>query len=206
MRCRRPPRTIRPAIASGSSGLYARLAPRRDVSNDACRMAPPNQETRPDPEEERVQIQAFLGQLHGVLKSAVADNPHWFPADYVGTTTSPGPLREAYVDCCEAFGKTQAELNTGKHDEPLSERGLTGPQRRLKFTGWLRHLRRIYAWQGERPPAALRRALNWANVMLGSLGIIPGVDLIKEFTESTALALDELGENNAESGAKDPSQ
>jgi hypothetical protein len=151
---------------------------------------PERDETR-DPEQERREIQAFLGQLHGLLRTALhplEDDPKWFPS-----TELQDQLNEAYLDCGAAFGQVQGELNSGKFDKKLADRGLHGPQCRLKITAWLRNVRAFYKTKGKGP---LLRALRWANVMLGSLGIVPGADLIKEFTESVVLALEEPGSGN----------
>jgi hypothetical protein len=65
------------------------------------------------PEDERREIQAFLGQVHGLLDTAL-EHPNWFAAEIVDD------LAEAYRESCAAFGVAQAALNSGAHDEDFA--------------------------------------------------------------------------------------
>lgn len=73
----------------------------------------------------------------------------------------------------------------------LRRAGLTGVQLAFKLTGWMDALRE---WRGTRALNALKRAFQWADVILGSLGSIvagPGLEIFREFKEGTETVLEE---------------
>jgi hypothetical protein len=83
------------------------------------------------------------------------------------------------------------ELTNDEMDRQLERAGLAGVQLDFKLTGWFGALRE---WREARTTAALKRAFRWANVVLGSLGKVVaglGLDVFKEFKESTEAMLDE---------------
>jgi hypothetical protein len=151
-------------------------------------VVPVPQDEQPTPEQERREFQAFLGQHHGLL-GTVLDHPEWFPTEGEGIDS----LRDAYLACCEQFGVAQGALNSGEHDEALQRGGLSGAARRLKIGRWFDHLRDFYGRLGREgnPKRPLRRALRWANVMLGSTTFVPGIGYIHETTQAVEALLED---------------
>jgi hypothetical protein len=83
------------------------------------------------------------------------------------------------------------ELANAEIERQLAGAGLAGAQLAFKLTGWFSALRE---WREARTADALKRAFRWANVVLGSLGKVVaglGLDVFKEFKESTEAMLDE---------------
>lgn len=83
------------------------------------------------------------------------------------------------------------ELERPDTGRRLEGAGLTGVHLGFKLTGWFEALTE---WREARTVDALRRAFRWANVVLGSLGKVVadlGLDIFKEFKDSTEAVLDE---------------
>ena len=109
-----------------------------------------------------------------------------------------GLIRAAYLE----LGATVSQLNqqllgpSGQtYDAPLQQAQLTGRGRRMKVRGFRRALNSVlHAVRADRP-RWIRRALKWANIILGSLGAVPGVgalaDPIKELKEAVEAQADE---------------
>lgn len=143
------------------------------------------------PEEARRELQAILGQLHGLMSKAMA-HPHpkdWCPADLILS------LEAAYEDIGRAFGEVQAELNSGKYDDDLVKVGLAGKQMEPKKRGFWQALKKFFnpTKKGELPfLGALGFATRWSGIMVGSLAkIIPGAEVIKECIEVIHAARDQ---------------
>jgi hypothetical protein len=98
-------------------------------------------------------------------------------------------LREAYFDLVEAVIQIHEELlgATGEsYDAGLRLVGLTGSGRAVKVRGFRRALAQVL----ENVPGLrwVKKAFDWGNIILGSLGGVPGVgvvaDPIRELKES----------------------
>jgi hypothetical protein len=98
-------------------------------------------------------------------------------------------LRTAYFDLVETVLRLHEELlgeNSERYDDSLTSVALTGSGREVKVEGFRRALRRV-----QRSVPGLRwvkKAFEWGNIILGSLGGVPVVgvivDPIRELKES----------------------
>src|SRR5689334_14377791 len=148
--------------------------------------AAPNQhgEPRParTPEEARQDLQAILGALHGLLSKAVDCRQNWCPSELRDA------IGNAFLDIGLAFGRVQADLNSGAHDDRLGQWGLGGVQMEPKKQGFWSALRRFFdpTRRGQLPYfGAFGSALRWGALIVGSLSReIPGGEVIHEFVES----------------------
>lgn len=130
-------------------------------------------------------LQRFLRDLHRLLQDIVDDGERVLPPE------SRSELAAAWGDIQESrvIDTAVDELDGPRLEGPLRGVGLTGAQLDFK----LNPFRRAYdQWSRQRALASLRRALRWANVVLGSLSkVIVGLDALKEFKEGTETALEE---------------
>jgi hypothetical protein len=151
------------------------------------------------PELGRYELQSVLGQIHGLVDTAI-QHP-WYPDELAE------PIRAGYPGISQAFGRVQAELNTGEHDEDLLARGLAGEQMEPKKLGFRAALRRFlttlrqtvqegsanYLTDLVAPARELGDALQWASVIVGSLAAelnkVRGVEIIKEGIEVIQVAV-----------------
>jgi hypothetical protein len=141
----------------------------------------------------RQDLRGFLKELEELL-GEVDRHPEWFPEELVE------PLRTARADIGSDFTRAHDELSdSAEHlDGDLSGAGLTGPQLDLKLTGF-RRIRERFRSFGTR--SLFRRALRWADVILGSLaGVVGAAEPIKEFKEGVEAAIeDRAAEDRGES-------
>ena len=165
-------------------------------------------------EEDRKEIVSVVEETYALLGRALAAN---LPEDLPGaradvleelSTTEIDPLvtdvemigliRAAYAE----LGATVSQLNQQllgtsgqQYDVPLQQAQLTGRGRRMKVRGFRRALNGVLNAVHADRPKWIRRALKWANIILGSLGAVPGVgalaDPIKELKESVEAQADE---------------
>lgn len=96
-------------------------------------------------------------------------------------------LRTAYFDLIDTVIQIQEELlgSSGEaYDGPLSSVHLTGSGGRVKIAGFRGALSRVFGG----PLQAMKKAFEWGNIILGSLGAVPVVgvlaDPIRELKES----------------------
>jgi hypothetical protein len=107
---------------------------------------------------------------------------------YVTDEEMLGLLREAYFDLVENVLRLHEQLlgeAGGEFDPSLERAGLTRSGRAVKVGGFRRALARLGTVPGFR---WVRKTFQWGNIILGSLGAVPGVgivtDPIKELKES----------------------
>jgi hypothetical protein len=148
------------------------------------------------PEERATQfevkaIKDFLSEAHDLLEEIVR-TVQQLPASNLDEA-----VLGAYVKSWEELKQRpflmtmNEQLDTPMAARHLADAGLAGAQLSFKLAGWRRALA---DWFDARTAGALRRALRWANVVLGSLGEAltgPGLEVFKEFKEGTELILDE---------------
>jgi hypothetical protein len=102
----------------------------------------------------------------------------------------------AYFDLLQAVLQISVTLrgdNGAIYDSQLADVGLTGNGREAKVGGFRRALNRLLS--GVPGIRRLKKAFEWGNIILGSLGTIPGlgilVDPIKELKESIEAQADD---------------
>ena len=107
-------------------------------------------------------------------------------------------LRTAYLDLLETVLRLRSELLApygGNYDGPLQQAQLTGSGRIMKVRGWRRSLGRVLEGPPAERPRWVKKALEWANVILGSLRGVPVAGLladpIKELKESVEAQADD---------------
>jgi hypothetical protein len=101
-------------------------------------------------------------------------------------------LRTAYFDLVDTVLRIQAELlgeNGESYEVPLAEVQLTGSGRVVKVNGFRRALNRLLGGGGG--TRGVKKAFQWGNIILGSLGAVPvvgafadGVSELKESVEA----------------------
>ncbi len=97
-------------------------------------------------------------------------------------------LLDAWDGVVKKFPDIKQELDSLSQSK-LQAKGLSGKEAEAKLFGFKRVFRAFRKFGGLK---LLRRALKWADVILGSLAsIIPGIDSIKEFKESVEAGLDD---------------
>jgi hypothetical protein len=144
--------------------------------------------------EDRQQLEAFVAELYDVLRTVVFEHSEWLPGD----------LRTSYEFAFLALGESVQETRTallperftdpsGQYqqgmDIALERAGLTGTQLELKLSGWRRA---IGFFRAGPTRTLLRRALRWANVLLGSLaGVVGAAEALKEFKETVETGIEE---------------
>ena len=81
------------------------------------------------------------------------------------------------------------------YDFSLQQVQLTGNGRSMKVRGWRRALDHVLGGPPGERPRWIKKALEWANIILGSLGSVPGIGLIadpiKELKESVEAQADD---------------
>ena len=134
--------------------------------------------------EDRLDIQLFVGQLHGLLDEIVRLPPSGLSWEERAS------LESAYREASFRFGRLQAALNTGDHDNGFDDQGLSGRQLSHKFRRWTQGLARfLKSRNGHTTLTALRAA----QVLLGSLAAFVGVaEPIKELTDTFVETLSDV--------------
>lgn len=107
-------------------------------------------------------------------------------------------LRSAYFDLTQTVILLRGQLlgtTGGNYDPPLQQVQLTGSGRSMKVRAWQRALDRILGGPANERPRWIKKAFQWANIILGSLGSVPGigliVDPIQELKESVEAQADD---------------
>lgn len=121
------------------------------------------------------------------------------PIEYVTDEELLGLFRETYYELVgNLFVIQDAMLDERgeKYDYDLERVGLTGSGRALKVNGFRRAFDRVRAFAGRR---WVKKAFEWGNIILGSLGPVPvvgiAVEPIKELKESIEAQGDEDSES-----------
>src|SRR5262245_49244451 len=134
---------------------------------------PPGSEL-PEPLRDRHEMQAIVGQIHGVAALAVANVERWLPKQTGDALEIEAEeIRQAYKEVSMNFGTVQAALTTGELDEGLAQVGLTGPQMQPKKKGFWAAVQRFFRTSGNTVDAWVKRmrsSIGWSNTLLGSLG------------------------------------
>jgi hypothetical protein len=92
-------------------------------------------------------------------------------------------LRAAYFDLLQTVLLLRDQLlgaTGGNYDFSLQQVQLTGNGRSMKVRGWRRALDRVLGGPPGERPRWIKKALEWANIILGSLGSVPGIGLIAD--------------------------
>jgi hypothetical protein len=107
-------------------------------------------------------------------------------------------LRTAYFDLVQTVIQLRGQLlgpAGGNHDASLQRVQLTGSGRAMKVRGFRRSLGRALDGPPSSRPRWIKKALEWANIILGSLGGVPVIgplaDPIKELKESVEAQADD---------------
>jgi hypothetical protein len=144
--------------------------------------------------EDRQQLDAFVAELHDVLRTVIFEHSDWLPDDLwtsyeVAFMALRGSVDETRATLLpERFTDPSAEYQQGL-DIALERAGLTGTQLELKLSGWRRA---IGFFRAGPTRSLLRRALRWANVLLGSLaGVVGAAEALKEFKETVETGVEE---------------
>jgi hypothetical protein len=141
-------------------------------------------------QRDRELLARFLGELEDVFMMVFEARSRFLPEYLIGD------FEEAWEPILSNYRTAQDALESSGEslDSLLDERGLTGAQLRLKYNPFQRALRafRARAFLGRPPRRLLGRLLGWADIILDSLGVLPGVDAIKEAKEVIEAGNDEL--------------
>jgi hypothetical protein len=137
--------------------------------------------------DDRRALANFVSEVRWLLGQMLEDRETWFPSDLRE------PLRSAWEEIQPSFDMATRYLieppDANLLEAQLAHAGLARRQLALKRTRWER-ARDALRERLTRP--VLKRALRWANIILGSLaGIIPGGDAIKEYKESVEQAVED---------------
>ena len=107
-------------------------------------------------------------------------------------------LRAAYLDLAGTVVLLRGQLlpPVGEtYDSPLQQAQLTGSGRIMKVRGWRRALDRVLGGPPADRPKWVNKALEWANIILGSIRGVPIIgplaDPIKELKESVEAQADD---------------
>jgi hypothetical protein len=107
-------------------------------------------------------------------------------------------LRNAYFDLVETVVRLRDELlgpSGESYDSALEQVHLTGSGRAMKVRGWRRALNFVLGGAPGDRAKWIKKALEWANIILGSLGGVPVVgtiaDPIRELKESVEAQADD---------------
>jgi hypothetical protein len=118
-------------------------------------------------------------------------------APYVRDEEMLGLLREAYFDLVDAVLRLQEVLlgELGEELDPSIEAvGLSGSGRQLKVTGFRRAVARVV--EGLQGVRWLRKAFDWGNIILGSLGAVPVAGLVAEPIRELKEAIETQGDDD----------
>jgi hypothetical protein len=144
--------------------------------------------------DDRQQLDGFVGEVYDVLRTIIFERSDWLPRDLwtsyeVAFMAVAGSVEETRATLLpERVADPSAEYQRGL-DLALERAGLTGTQLELKLGGWRRAVRFFRATPTR---ALLRRALRWANVLLGSLaGVVGAAEALKEFKETVETGIEE---------------
>jgi len=112
---------------------------------------------------------------------------------YVSDPEMLGLLLEAYYELVDSvFLLAQTLLGPAgeEYDAGLSRVGLTGSGLRVKVSGFRRGLSRLpgIRW--------IRKTFEWGNIVLGSLGAVPGVGIITEPIQELKEAIEAQGDDD----------
>ena len=107
-------------------------------------------------------------------------------------------LRAAYFDLVETVVQLRDQLlgpSGESYDPALQQVHLADRGRAVKVRGWRRALDHVLGGAPSDRPKWIKKALEWANIILGSLGAVPVVgilaDPIKELKESVEAQADD---------------
>lgn len=174
---------------TGATPLSSDTGGKDNISNNPPTETSPIPDGEPTPEEARRELQAILGQLHGLISRAMERPSDWCPSELIPS------LEIACLDLGKAFGQVQAELNSGKYDSKLVDVGLAGKQMEPKKKGFWQSLKQFFNPSKEGEPfflGALGFATRWSGIIVGSLSrLIPGAEVIKEGIEVIHAARDQ---------------
>ncbi len=132
--------------------------------------------------EERERLERFVTEVYDGLGEIIF-NTEVLPADLGEDYRQAFHEADSSVeDTRRALWERTEEGSFAVSDDAFERAGLTGAQLNLKVSGW----RRAWArFRNDRRPRILRRALRWANVLLGSLaGVIGAAEPLKELKEA----------------------
>lgn len=106
--------------------------------------------------------------------------------------------RSQSIDLVETVVRLRSELlgpNGESYDTALEQVHLTGSGRAMKVRGWRRALNSVLGGGPGDRPKWIKKALEWANIILGSLGGVPVIgtlaDPIQELKESVEAQADD---------------
>src|SRR5262245_11695254 len=89
-------------------------------------------------ERDRRELQSVLAQIHGLLHAVMENSEKW-----CDDTILRDSFPNAYADASVAFGRVNAELNTGNHDQELAGAGLAGASFEPKKRGLWKGLKEL---------------------------------------------------------------
>ena len=133
---------------------------------------------RPHPDPDREILLDFVDRLRPLLEEVVReiDSP-------INENRDATSAREAWTELLPHFEKLRNWLEKSPTARlKLEGVGLTGKQLRFKMVGFDRAHRAYQTSPGKR--SLRRRVLEWANRILGSLGVAPGAEAIREFKDA----------------------
>jgi len=115
---------------------------------------------------------------------------------YVSDEEMLGLLREAYFDLVENILRIHEELlgeQGERYDPDLETAGLTGNGRAVKVRGF----RRAIEWLRKAPGVRwMRKAFEWGNIILGSLGGVPVVGVVSDPVRELKEAIEAQGDDD----------
>jgi hypothetical protein len=154
-------------------------------------------------EDPRRVAHELLGQSEAVLHLAARHDVigHWCTDDLQPAVLS------SHAELAKVFGAAHAEIGSGAFDAELLESGIGGTLGLPKRRGLRVSLERLYRStrrnRGVEVRKWLRASVGWASSALGSMGLIPGADVIRESLEGVVAGLDTFeaarAENHSES-------
>lgn len=107
-------------------------------------------------------------------------------------------LRSTYLELVQTVILLRDQLlgTVGQsYDAPLQQVQLTSTGRAMKVSGFRRALNRVLGGPPDERPRWIKKALEWGNIILGSLGAVPVIgtlaDPIKELKESVEAQADD---------------
>lgn len=125
--------------------------------------------------EDRQRLISSLGTLRDVIDD-VLERQRGFIDPRMLTL-----FRKAWPEVQIAFTSVLARLENAELDDPLARAGLTRSQLAVKVGGFERAFQ---LWIGRKARRSLRRLLEWADTILGSLAaVIQAVEIIREYKD-----------------------